>query len=130
MIRMAKKLSNQDELSRTASRVTKDIISRLPPELRSKLSAAAIVLQTRPDKHQIAEGIENDCLGLFTGPSLRDGDQGSPLPPQIILFLENIRAEAQDSGRSYREELRRTFLHELGHYLGLEEDDLALRDVD
>jgi len=44
--------------------------------------------------------------------------------------LDNIWDEAQDSGRSYREELRRTLLHELGHYLGLEEDDLAVRDVD
>jgi predicted Zn-dependent protease with MMP-like domain len=26
--------------------------------------------------------------------------------------------------------LRRTFLHELGHYLGLDEVDLRLRDVD
>lgn len=127
---MAVKIFNQKKLKQTAARETKTLINCLPVELRSKLSAVAVVLQFRPDKNQIAEGIESDCLGLFTGPSLRDGDQVSPLPPQIILFLENIRDAARDSGRSYREELRRTFLHELGHYLGLEETDLVLRDID
>lgn len=78
----------------------------------------------------MADGIEPDHLGLFTGFSLRDEEGAAGLPPQIILFLENIFEESRDSGRSFREELRRTFLHELGHYLGLEEDDLALRDVD
>ncbi len=127
---MVKKLLNQNKFKQIAARETKTLINCLPAELRSKLSAVAVVLQSRPKKDQIADGIESDCLGLFTGPSLRDGDQGSPLPPQIILYLENIWEEAQDSGRSYREELRRTFLHELGHYLGLEETDLVLRDVD
>ena len=127
---MVKKLLNQKKFKQIAARETRTLINCLPAELRSKLSAVAVVLQSRPKKDQIAGGIESDCLGLFTGPSLRDGDQGSPLPPQIILFLDNIWDEAQDSGRSYREELRRTLLHELGHYLGLEEDDLAVRDVD
>jgi predicted Zn-dependent protease with MMP-like domain len=31
---------------------------------------------------------------------------------------------------TFREEVRRTYLHELGHYLGLDEDDLADRDLD
>ena len=118
------------KLKQMAERETKALINSLPVELRSKLSTVAVVLQSRPDKDQRAHGIEGDCLGLFTGPSLRDGEGGAPLPPQIILFLENIWSEAQDSGRGYREELRRTFLHELGHYLGLEEDDLAVRDID
>jgi predicted Zn-dependent protease with MMP-like domain len=118
------------KLKQIAARETKTLINRLPAELRAKLSAVAVVLQSRPNKDQIADNIESDCLGLFTGPSLRDGDEGAILPPQIILFLENIFDEAQDSGRGYRAELRRTFLHELGHYLGLEEDDLVVRDVD
>jgi len=127
---MADKLFNQEKIKQIAARETKALINRLPAELCSKLAAVAVVLQSRPNKDQLADGIESDCLGLFIGPSLRDGDQGSLLPPQIVLFLENIREEAQDSGRGYREELRRTFLHELGHYLGLEENDLAIRDVD
>lgn len=117
-------------LKETAAGVTKNVMSRLPPELQSKLPFVTIVFQYRPDKNQLADGIESDCLGLFTGNSIRDGDENALLPPQIFLFLENIYAESLDSGRSYSDELRRTFLHELGHYLGLEEDDLAIRGVD
>jgi predicted Zn-dependent protease with MMP-like domain len=120
----------QKELEKIASREIRELISRLPSKLRARLDAVAVVLEFRPDSARIAGSVESDTLGLFVGPSLPDGDDGAPLPPRIILFLENIRDEARESGRGYREELRRTFLHELGHYLGLEEDDLALRDVD
>jgi len=118
------------KLKQIAAREVRGLINRLPSKLQEKISAVAVVLELKPNKARLAEGIESDLLGLFIGPSLRDGDEGSPLPPQIILFLENIRDEARDSGRSYRAELRRTFLHELGHYLGLEEDELVIRDVD
>ena len=127
---MTKQIEQQKELRQVADQEVRRLINRLPSQLQSKIAGVAVVVEFRPDKNRIADGIENDTLGLFVGPSLREGDDGAPLPPQIILFLENIRDEAQDNGRSYREELRRTFLHELGHYLGLDEDDLAVRDVD
>ena len=122
--------SDRKMLKKMATDVTKNVMGRLPRELQSKLPFVAIVFQYRPDKNQLADGVESDCLGLFTGNSIREGDENASLPPQIFLFLENIYAESLESGRGYREELRRTFLHELGHYLGLEEDDLAIRDVD
>lgn len=127
---MTKRMEQQKALKQIATREVRSLINRLPHQLQSKIAAVAVVLESKPNQDRIADGIESDLLGLFIGPSLRDGDNGAPLPPQIVLFLENIFEEAQDSGRSYREELRRTFLHELGHYLGLEENDLAVRDVD
>ena len=51
-------------------------------------------------------------------------------PPQIILYLENILEECEDAGTTFGEEVRRTYLHELGHYLGLDEEALAERDLD
>jgi predicted Zn-dependent protease with MMP-like domain len=30
----------------------------------------------------------------------------------------------------FRDEVRTTFLHELGHYLGLDEDELAVRGLE
>lgn len=52
------------------------------------------------------------------------------MPPQIILFLENIWEYAEGDAGVYRVEVRTTLLHELGHYLGLDEDDLAERGLD
>ena len=53
-----------------------------------------------------------------------------PLPPQIILFLENIWGVAEANEKLFREEVRTTFLHELGHYLGLDEDELTERGLE
>jgi predicted Zn-dependent protease with MMP-like domain len=52
------------------------------------------------------------------------------MPPQIILFLENIWDVAETDEKLFRDEVRTTFLHELGHYLGLDEDDLTERGLE
>jgi len=44
--------------------------------------------------------------------------------------LENILDECKEAGTRVDEEVRRTYLHELGHYLGLDEEALAERDLD
>ena len=57
------------------------------------------------------------------------GTTMAPLPAQIILFLENIRDAAEGDDAVYQEEIRATLLHELGHYLGLDEADLDERGL-
>lgn len=41
----------------------------------------------------------------------------------IYLFKRNLEREANDR-EDLAEQIRVTLLHEVGHYLGLEEDDL------
>ena len=62
------------------------------------------------------------------GRSLRT--RGSSLPPQIILFLENLWDFAEGDEEIFRDEVHTTFLHELGHYLGLDEDELTERGLE
>jgi len=52
------------------------------------------------------------------------------MPPQIILFLENLWDFAEGDEEMFREEVATTLLHELGHYLGLDEDDLTDRGLE
>ena len=52
------------------------------------------------------------------------------MPPQIILFLGNIWELAEGDEESFCDEVRTTLLHELGHYLGLDEDDLTERGLE
>jgi predicted Zn-dependent protease with MMP-like domain len=52
------------------------------------------------------------------------------MPPQIILFLDNLWDFADRDEGVFRQEVRTTLLHELGHYLGLDEDDLTERGLD
>jgi predicted Zn-dependent protease with MMP-like domain len=91
---------------------------------------AAIGQQDRvPNAGLQADGIELDTLGLFTGAEFAD-EGAMVLPPQIILFLENIWSVAETSEKRSCDEVRTTFLHELGHYLGLDEDDLTERGLE
>ncbi|MBP5787910.1 MAG: metallopeptidase family protein, partial [Kiritimatiellae bacterium] len=81
----------------------------------------------------VADGIEPDLLGLFLGPDLPgrlDDATFDPLPTEILLFLDNILDYAEDDLPTFREEVRLTYLHELGHLLGLDETDLADRSLD
>lgn len=45
------------------------------------------------------------------------------MPDRIVLYQKNIEAVC-DSEDEVREEIRLTVLHELGHYLGMTEDQL------
>ena len=68
-------------------------------------------------------------LGLFTGAELAD-EGATVLPPQIILFLENLWDFAEGDAEVFGDEIHTTFLHELGHFLGLGEDDLTDRGLE
>lgn len=88
-----------------------------------------MTFERQPNEDLQADGIEVDTLGLFVGPDFAS-ENDVPMPPQIILFLENIWDAAETDEKIFCDELRTTFLHELGHYLGLQEDDLTRRGLE
>jgi predicted Zn-dependent protease with MMP-like domain len=103
-------------------------LALLPAPLRRQAAPLPVNYEGRPQRSLIDEGYETDLLGLFVGPALAEPEE-SPLPPQIILFLENLWEFAEEDEEIFREEVRTTYLHELGHYLGLDEIDLEERGL-
>jgi predicted Zn-dependent protease with MMP-like domain len=78
----------------------------------------------------LAEGVPSDTLGLFVGEAFaEEGNTTHPLPAQVILFTDNLWDEAEGQLHRFRDEIRITLLHELGHYLGLDEPDLDERGL-
>lgn len=106
------------------------VLQALPQDVKLRAEAVPILLEKRPSRALVADGIQNDTLGIFLGPSALDDPGASPLPAQIILFLANIQETTGGGERLYRQEIRKTLLHELGHYLGWEEPELAARHLD
>lgn len=105
--------------------------SQFPERLRSHVLNLPVIYERVPSPELMTEGIEPDTLGLFVGQAFPDSISGSEvLPPQIILYLENVRSYTGNDEELYRIEVQRTFLHELGHFLGLDEQDLADRELD
>jgi predicted Zn-dependent protease with MMP-like domain len=109
----------------------KATLAALPEPLRDRAQALPVTFERLPNKAQLRDGIYPDTLGLFVGPEFAHEETTAlPLPPQIILFLENIWDLAEADEECFREEVRTTYLHELGHYLGLDEDDLFDRGLE
>ncbi|HEY1172765.1 MAG TPA: metallopeptidase family protein [Verrucomicrobiae bacterium] len=114
-----------------AQKTVETTIAELPEDLREHVIKLPITYERTPSPELIADDIEPDTLGLFVGQPFPDS-VASPevIPAQIILYLENIREFSENDPELYREEVQTTFLHELGHYLGLDEQDLADRELD
>src|SRR4051812_2721878 len=93
------------------------ILRTIPATLRSAAEAVTLVYESHLNTALVKEGIEADTLGLFVGESFADGEKGV-IPPEIILYLENLWDTAEQQEEVFREEVRATYLHELGHYLG------------
>jgi predicted Zn-dependent protease with MMP-like domain len=110
-----------DEVERT--------LAALPQPLRERAKQLPVTLERIPNADLQADGIEPDTLGLFTGAEFAE-EGHVPMPPQIILFMENLWDLAGGDEKTFCKEIQTTFLHELGHYLGLDEDELTERGLE
>jgi len=117
-----------EELKAMAEQQLQDTLESLPDEL---LPAAGIpvLLEGEPSPADQAEGIDSEILGLFVGPSLADPEGVDGEAPHIVLYLENLWLMAEGDCEAFREEVEITYLHELGHYLNLNEQDLEDRGL-
>ena len=97
------------------------MLGELPADIREKIGNVAIMIED--------DGPPEDpyLMGIFQGVSYGEGDP--TLPNQIILYKNNIEAECETEER-LREEIRITLLHEIGHFLGLDENDLTDRGLE
>lgn len=115
-----------DRLLRVADTVIAGTRRRLPEGIRRAAEACVTEIELMADCLGEEEAIDEDLLGLFEGCSLADGEPELPGHlPRIRLFLDNLWDHAEGDMSTFREEVRITWLHELGHYLGLDEDQVA-----
>lgn len=122
---------NYARLTALAQQVVDAAQRRLPPDVRAAAAKVAVCFEPHPNDALVAEGWEADLLGLFIGHEHRgELAEDQPLPPQILLFLENIWDYAEEDEQFYRDEVRLTYLHELGHYLGWDEGEVARRGLE
>ncbi len=119
---------NWEQLVRVARDEVAATLVELPGDLRERADALPVCYERRPNRALVADGLDPDVLGLFVGPDF-GVEEHFPLPAQIILYLENIFEMVEADEDEFRLEVRTTFMHELGHYLGLDEDDLDERGL-
>jgi predicted Zn-dependent protease with MMP-like domain len=119
------------ELTVAAANVVAATQQKLPPEIRPLARDVPVHYQPIPGEDVLNDGFPDDILGLFTGnPHGSELEAANPELPQIILYLANLWDFAEENLPAFRAEVRLTYLHELGHYLGWDEDELTARGLD
>jgi predicted Zn-dependent protease with MMP-like domain len=113
------------KLLRLAEGEVQRTLERLPAEVRDAAAECIVTFEDIVDAVAEDESLDGDLLGLFEGFSRLDPLPGGPEDmPRIRLFLDNLwNFAGQDEG-SFRKEVRTTWLHELGHYLGWGEEEV------
>ncbi|MPZ22218.1 MAG: hypothetical protein GEU28_01430 [Dehalococcoidia bacterium] len=117
---------------RRFERLVQDIFEQLPDEIHDRLENVEIIVLPRPTREQRKEaglGAGQTLLGFYQGVPLtvRGGHYHMALPDRIFVYAEPHLRKAPDAN-VLRENVRRTLLHEIAHYFGIEEDRLAELD--
>ncbi len=107
-----------------------DALEQLAPEFYERLQSenVDIVVELEPSLNQLAElGLHRDetLFGLSEGVSLADGGSHvSTFPSKITIFQKPIE-EAVNTREDLDEEVLKTVWHEVGHFWGFDEDEVA-----
>lgn len=109
-------------------RLVREAVALLPPELLQNVHNVDIVIERRPtavDRKAAGLGRGGLLLGLYHGiPLTKRGEYYNLVAPdKISIYQEHIEAICSNDDE-VREQVRKTVLHELGHYFGIDDDRL------
>ncbi len=107
----------------------KSLIKVLPTDIQEAAQKVAISVEEKPSDGAYDDELDGDELGLFEGPAVGD-EVGPEELPRIRLFLVNLWEWVGEDEQDFRDEVGTTFLHELGHYLGWDEEEIAERGLE
>jgi predicted Zn-dependent protease with MMP-like domain len=109
------------------TKLVEEALDLLPQEFRSRIHNVAVLVEEVPPNQPSPEPGQKRrlLLGVFHGvpttkKSIFDLSAG---PDHIVLYQKNIEAVCS-SEDEVREQIRLTVIHELGHYFGLDEEQL------
>jgi predicted Zn-dependent protease with MMP-like domain len=105
-----------------------EALDELPQEFRPYLDNVAIVVEAVPTPALLQEmGLwpDHTLLGLYHGVPLpeRGFGYGNRLPDCITIYQQPIEALYQ-TPREIKEAVKETVIHEIGHFFGLDDDQL------
>ena len=118
-----------ETLSRWADEEVKAWVKVLPRDVQEAANRCVISFEARPGLSPNDAELDGDELGVFEGSCLLDEPAAEEVP-RIRLFVENLWQWVEQDEQDYRDEVGTTLLHELGHYLGWDEDEVSERGLE
>ena len=112
---------------REFEQLVEEALGELPQRFAALLDNVAVVVEEEPSDDDLDNLDEHghELLGLYRGVPMTSRSYDSiHLPDQIAIFRGPILRIARTRGDALHE-IRDTVIHELGHYFGLGDDDMA-----
>lgn len=106
-----------------------DAVATLPPAILDKMENVAITVQEWPTRAQLrSSGVPagSTLFGLYQGIPLtqRTSHYGMVAPDRITIFRGPLMAYYA-TPEAIVEQVRKTVIHEIGHYFGMNEAQIA-----
>jgi predicted Zn-dependent protease with MMP-like domain len=115
-------------------RLAEAALAEVPEAVRRYLANVPITVEDVPAEHDLTASdppLSPTILGLFRGAPYgqkASADPWSHLPSAIVLYQRNLERAVADLDE-LEEQIAVTLVHEVGHFLGLSEDELHDRGL-
>jgi len=118
---------SRERFEELAFQIAEAVVDELPPDLRAEAETVILDVAEWPNPGQ-AGGDARTLLGLYEGVPLVERGADSVLlqPDRITLFQGPLQQMARTEVE-LRRHIRKTLVHELGHFFGFDEDELEAR---
>ncbi len=113
--------------------VVSEALDRLPASFAERLENIVVQVREAPDLEMLdrldLDPRHQTLFGLYTGVPFeaRGSFYGNALPDVVLLFRRPLLAACNTRQELIRQ-IQLTLLHELGHYFGFSDDDMAAWD--
>jgi len=112
--------------SKEFDRAVRRAFNRIPAEIRERMLNVVLTVKKRPTREMLEEmGYPPDepLLGLYEGASLQEHSFFTPPPlhPDTIFIFQEPLEEMCESLAELEREIEITVVHEVAHFLGIDE---------
>lgn len=111
------------------AKLVQQAIADLPPPYARMMESIAVVVEEEPLREVLEDlelDSEDDLLGLYQGQSLAEESfftAGGTQPARISIYRGPILRQCQ-TAEEVVQEVYDTVVHELGHHVGLDDDEM------
>jgi len=108
-------LMEKDEFAR----LVEEALSGIPSRFKKLIENVTVMVEDDPPPGQ-------NLLGLYHGVPYKHRSPGyyGNIPPDVIVIYQRPIESICRTAEEIKDKVREVVLHEVGHYFGLEEDDL------
>lgn len=124
---------SREQVSRVSRERFREIVAQamdgIPEALHQRIENVAVVVEDEPDDETLLDlGLDPETetlYGVYQGTPIseRGATFGNALPDRIVIYYLPLTEDFADDYH-LRREIRRTVIHEIGHYFGLSDREL------